>query len=99
MGDLTVDVGGRRASVAGHDIALRPREFDLLARLAAEPGTAVSRETLMAEVWDEHWFGSTKTLDVHVAALRRKLAGHRGELTVPQIVTVRRHGYRIEVDE
>jgi DNA-binding response OmpR family regulator len=99
LGDLTVDVGGRRASVAGHDIALRPREFDLLARLAAEPGTAVSRETLMAEVWDEHWFGSTKTLDVHVAALRRKLAGHRGELAVPQIVTVRGHGYRIEVDE
>jgi DNA-binding response OmpR family regulator len=52
----------------------------------------------MADVWDENWFGSTKTLDVHVAALRRKLQdgappGHR----VPQIVTVRGHGYRLEL--
>lgn len=93
-GDLTVSVESRRATVDGHDLALRPREFDLLARLIVEPGSAVSRETLMSEVWDQHWYGSTKTLDVHVAALRRKLS-ETGR-TVPQIVTVRGHGYRLE---
>jgi DNA-binding response OmpR family regulator len=49
-------------------------EFDLPGRLAAEPGVLVSRTTLMAEVWDAHWCGSTKTLDVHVAALRRTMS-------------------------
>src|SRR3712207_9272069 len=49
-----------------HDaLPICAKEFDLLARLAAEPDVALSRETLMSEVWDEHWFGSTKTLDVH----------------------------------
>ena len=55
---------------------MRAKEFDLLARLAAEPGVAISRTTLMTEVWDEHWHGSTKTLDVHVAAIRRRLADY-----------------------
>ena len=95
-GDLVVDVAGRRAGVAGHELVLRAKEFDLLARLVAEPGTAISRARLMAEVWDEHWFGSTRTLDVHIAALRRKLreAAQRG--AVPEIVTVRGHGYRLQ---
>ena len=87
-----------RVTVAGGEVHLRPKEFDLLARLAAQPEVAHSREQLMADVWDENWFGSTKTLDVHVAALRRKLQevtppGRR----VPQIVTVRGHGYRLEL--
>ncbi|GAA3222365.1 response regulator transcription factor [Pseudonocardia petroleophila] len=94
VGDLTVSVESRRAVVGGVELALRPREFDLLARLIVEPGSAVSRETLMSEVWDQHWYGSTKTLDVHVAALRRKLA-ETGR-AVPQIMTVRGHGYRLE---
>jgi DNA-binding response OmpR family regulator len=96
VGDLVVDVAARRALVGGHEVDLRAKEFDLLARLVAEPGTAISRATLMADVWDEHWFGSTRTLDVHVAALRRKLgeAARRG--AVPKIVTVRGHGYRLE---
>jgi len=100
VGDLLVDTGGRRASVAGQELRLRPREFDLLARLAAEPGAAVSRATLMSEVWDEHWFGSTKTLDVHVAAVRRKLGVVRAAIDadVPEIATVRRHGYRLDLD-
>ena len=51
----------------------------------------------MADVWDEHWFGSTKTLDVHVAALRRKLAeAADGAVPVPEIVTLRGHGYRLD---
>ncbi|MGH3910598.1 MAG: response regulator transcription factor [Pseudonocardiaceae bacterium] len=97
VGDLLVDTASRRVTVAGRELVLRAKEFDLLARLAAAPEMAISRETLMAEVWDENWFGPTKTLDVHVAALRRKLAS-MGELgSVPRIVTLRGHGYRLEV--
>jgi DNA-binding response OmpR family regulator len=98
IGDLLVDPDARRITVAGREVAMRAKEFDLLARLAAEPDRAISRETLMADVWDENWFGSTKTLDVHVAAVRRKLAdaadGTRAQL--PTIVTLRGHGYRME---
>ena len=97
LGDLVVDLGARRVTVAGKDLPLRAKEFDLLARLAAQPGTAVSRETLMAEVWDANWFGSTKTLDVHVAALRKRLQEAPDEVRVPEIVTLRGHGYRLDV--
>jgi len=98
IGDLLVDPAARRVTIAGVELAMRAKEFDLLARLAAEPGRAVSRETLMTDVWDEHWFGSTKTLDVHVAALRRKLADAASgtPARVPSIVTLRGHGYRLE---
>ena len=101
VGDLVVDAASRRATVAGHELRLRAREFDLLARLIAEPGVAVSRETLMSDVWDEHWFGSTKTLDVHVAAVRRKVRemGRATGARVPEILTVRGHGYRLELGE
>jgi DNA-binding response OmpR family regulator len=109
VGALVVDVAARRVSVAGAEVQLRAKEFDLLARLAADAGVAVSREALMADVWDAHWFGSTKTLDVHVAALRRKLAGTAGTACasteesptplsgVPSISTLRGHGYRLEL--
>jgi DNA-binding response OmpR family regulator len=97
VGQLRVDTAGRRVSLAGLEVELRAKEFDLLARLAAEPGVAVSRDTLMTEVWDEHWYGSTKTLDVHIAALRRKLvSGAPSADVVPRIATVRGHGYRLE---
>jgi DNA-binding response OmpR family regulator len=95
-GQLQLDLAGRRASVAGEELPLRTKEFDLLARLMSSPNVAVSRETLMSEVWDEHWFGPTKTLDVHVAALRRKLADASRLGAVPRIVTLRGHGYRLE---
>jgi DNA-binding response OmpR family regulator len=95
LGDLVLDVGARRCLLGGHEVGLRPKEFDLLAALARRPGTAVTREDLMAEVWDENWFGSTKTLDVTMAALRRRLAaGFAG--TAPTITTLRGHGYRLE---
>lgn len=99
VGDLVVDVDRRRVTVAGREVHLRPKEFDLLARLAAQPEVAHSRETLMSDVWDENWFGSTKTLDVHVAALRRKIAEFTAgaPARVPEIVTVRGHGYRLEL--
>jgi DNA-binding response OmpR family regulator len=83
-------------TVHGREVPLRGKEFDLLARLAAEPGVAIRRDTLMTDVWDVHWFGSTKTLDVHVAALRRRLAEVADGAALPRIVTLRGHGYRLE---
>ncbi len=99
LGDLLVDPVARRVTLRGSEVALRAKEFDLLARFAADPDRALSRETLMADVWDQNWFGSTKTLDVHVAALRRKLAAaaeRARSAAVPAIVTLRGHGYRLE---
>jgi DNA-binding response OmpR family regulator len=100
IGDLVVDVSRRRVTVSGQELRLRPKEFDLLACLAARPDVALTRETLMSEVWDENWFGSTKTLDVHVAALRRKMAeiATLAGAQVPEIVTLRGHGYRLALD-
>jgi DNA-binding response OmpR family regulator len=95
LGMLFVDVAGRRVTAAGRELPLRAKEFDLLARLAADAGSAVSRETLMNDVWDVNWFGSTKTLDMHIAALRRLLGGS-GATPLPQIVTLRGHGYRLD---
>jgi DNA-binding response OmpR family regulator len=87
-------------TVGGEEITLRTKEFDLLARLAAEPGVALSRAQLMADVWDTNWFGSTKTLDVHVAALRRKLESVAvpDSVRIPRIATLRGFGYRLEED-
>ena len=102
VGSLTVDRGARRVVVGGIDVALRAREFDLLERLASSAGSAISREELMSQVWDEHWFGSTKTLDVHMVSLRRKLAevaevaGPSAVGTLPTITTLRGFGYRLE---
>ena len=95
IGDLVIDPASRRVSVAGQELVLRAKEFDLLARLAATPGVAVSRHVLMTEVWDENWYGPTKTLDVHVAALRRRLASVAELGSVPEISTLRGHGYRL----
>lgn len=99
FGDLVVDLAARRCLVRQREVELRPKEFDLLARLATEPEVAVSRETLMSDVWDANWFGSTKTLDVTMASLRRRLqlAGEAaGDARLPAITTLRGHGYRFE---
>jgi DNA-binding response OmpR family regulator len=99
LGDLVVDMTRHQVTIAGRELRLRPKEFDLLARLAAEPEVAHSREQLMSDVWDENWFGSTKTLDVHIAALRRRLqeADPEAAARTPRIITVRGHGYRLEL--
>ena len=73
VGDLRLDVPARRAWLGDRELDLTRKELDLLARLMRDAGRVVTRETLMSEVWDENWFGSTKTLDVHIAGLRRKL--------------------------
>ena len=98
VGELDVDLSARKAQLAGEEIMLRAREFELLARLARAPGVAVSRMTLMTDVWDSNWYGSTKTLDVHIASLRKKLAGAAAVTgaEAPAIVTLRAHGFRLE---
>jgi DNA-binding response OmpR family regulator len=73
VGKLRLDEGAREASVDGRALELSRKEFDLLRLLMRSPGEVVTREQLIDEVWDMNWFGSTKTLDVHVSALRRKL--------------------------
>ena len=93
-GYVRIECRARRVSVRGSEVSLRAKEFDLLARLALEPGAVVARETLMCDVWDEHWFGSTKTLDFHIAALRSKLDGDTGAPSV--ISTIRGVGFRLE---
>jgi DNA-binding response OmpR family regulator len=94
LGALRLDLGARRCEVHGREVALRPKELELLAALVAEAGQAVTRERLMSDVWDANWSGPTKTLDMHVSSLRRKLAEH-GE-NPARIVTLRGYGYRYD---
>jgi DNA-binding response OmpR family regulator len=89
-GDVRVDPGARRAWRDEAELQLTPKEFDLLAVLVAKAGQVVSREQIMERVWDRNWFGSTKTLDMHVSSLRRKL----GDPAC--ITTVRGRGFRFE---
>jgi len=95
-GDLEIDVDARRVWVGSDELALRPREFELLVLLVSEAGRAVTRERIMDEVWDVNWYGSTKTLDVHISTLRRKL-GADGSEHRPIITALPRVGYRLDV--
>ncbi len=72
-GPLTVDARTRKVTVHGNEVALTPKEFDILECLASDPGRVMSRQEILESAWDSHWYGPTKVLDVHVAALRRKL--------------------------
>ncbi len=94
VGSVVVRPGAHQAFIGGVEMTLRPREFALLLRLIRDAGTVVPRESLIEDVWDEHWWGSTKTLDVHINALRRKLGAGRGHQG--PIVTIRGVGYRYE---
>lgn len=89
-GDLSVDTAARRAWLGEAELALRPKEFDLLALLASEAGRVVTRDRIMREVWDTEWLGSTKTLDTHILSLRQKLGPDA-------IATLRGTGYRLEL--
>ena len=87
-GDVEVDLDARRVRVAGTDVELTTKEFDILAVLAGRVGTAVSREQLLDEVWGDAYHSVSRSLDVHLTQLRAKLA--RPEL----VTTIRGFGYR-----
>ena len=89
IGALSVDVRTHRVTIDGEELALTPKEFDLLALLAEEPGALFERTTILERVWDPHWYGPTKTLDVHVATLRKKLGNSNW------VETVRGVGFRL----
>lgn len=97
IGDLELDLAARTARLRGEGLELSRKEFDLLAELMRHAGRVVKREELMAKVWDVNWFGSTKTLDVHIGWLRRKLGDDRNSPTY--IETVRGVGFRFAAAE
>ena len=91
---VRVDPEAHRAWLHDRELDLTPKEFDLLALLVAEAGRVVPRQRIMREVWDEHWYGPTRTLDVHVSTLRRKLGD---DPAAPRLITtVRGVGFRFE---
>jgi two-component system, OmpR family, response regulator RegX3 len=91
-GDVRVDLDTHQATLAGEPLDLTVKEFELLRVLLSRAGKLVRREELVREVWDENWFGSSKTLDVHVSALRRKLGDDPAEPR--HIHTIRGVGFR-----
>lgn len=92
---VRIDAPARRVWVGDQELALTAKEFDVIALLGSEPGAAITRERLMDEVWDENWFGSTKTLDATIGRLRQKIedSGARS-----RVETVRGVGFRLEID-
>jgi two-component system, OmpR family, response regulator RegX3 len=89
LGVLEIDVRTHRVRINGVEISLTLKEYGVLAVLANDPGAAITRTSLLEQVWDEHWYGPTKTLDVHIAQVRQKLGDPRW------IETVRGVGYRL----
>jgi two-component system, OmpR family, response regulator RegX3 len=93
LGELEIDRREHRVVLDGAELALTPKEFDLLALLALDAGAMVTRRDILAEVWDPHWYGTTRTVDVHIASLRKKL-GH------PEwIETCRGVGFRLSIPQ
>lgn len=91
---VRLDVAARRAYVDGEELSLSAKEYDLLTVLVREAGAVVTRDDLMREVWGAEWWGSTKTLDMHISWPRRKLGD---DATSPRrITTVRGVGFRFE---
>jgi DNA-binding response OmpR family regulator len=93
---VRIDPDGRRAYFNEEELQLTAKEFDLLRVLVREQGKVVSREQLMREIWETAWFGSTKTLDMHISVLRRKLGDDAAQPRY--IATVRGVGFRFERD-
>ena len=92
-GMLRIDVGARRAYAGDEEVPLTSKEFDVLSLLVANRDKVVSRGRLMADVWDENWYGSTKTLDVTIGRLRHKLESVG---VTDRVVAVRGVGFRLE---
>jgi DNA-binding response OmpR family regulator len=97
VGELKLDPAARTARLGDDELELSRKEFDLLAELMRNAGRVVKREELMGKVWDVNWFGSTKTLDVHIGWLRRKLGDDPSAPTY--IETVRGVGFRFAAPE
>jgi DNA-binding response OmpR family regulator len=93
VGELTLDRRTRRVHVDGAEVPLTAKEFDLLAYLATDIGAVRTRTEILENVWDAHWYGPTKTVDAHVASLRKKLGNHEW------IQAVRGVGFRLEPPE
>lgn len=97
VGDIRLDPAARTVTKAERGVELAAREFDLLHLLMAHAGEVLRRERIMDEVWDPHWFGPTKTLDVHVSWLRKKL---EDDPSKPKyITTIRGVGFRFATDD
>ena len=90
IGPLSIDRRTRRVHLGDDDVRLTAKEFDLLAYLATDVGAVRTRTEILESVWDAHWYGPTKTVDAHVASLRKKLGGHEW------IQAVRGVGFRLE---
>lgn len=90
VGQLRLDPRRREVYVGARRLDLRPREFDLLAALARDPGVVLTRDGLLESVWGTDFPGETRTVDVHIAAVRAKLGGDG-----PEIETIRGVGYRL----
>jgi two-component system response regulator ResD len=94
--DLVIHIDARRVEVAGQDISLTPKEFDLLLYMAQRPEKVFAREELLRDVWNYQFYGDQRTVDTHVKRLREKL-GHASEKVSQYIVTVWGVGYKFEV--
>ena len=93
IGPLSIDRRSQKVFVNGEDVYLTPKEFDLLAYLATDPGAVYRRNDIMSEVWDTNWYGTTKTVDAHVAALRKKLGNQEW------VEAVRGVGFRLGIPD
>jgi DNA-binding response OmpR family regulator len=93
-GPLRVNTESRRAYLNGEELELTSKEFDLLALVMSKPDATFTREQIMSSVWDENYWGSTRTLDTHISTLRRKIGDNSDPPTL--IVTVRGVGFRFE---
>ena len=89
VGRLVVDRRAHEVQVDGADVDLTPKEYELVSLLAQDPGAVFERQQIMEQVWGQPWYGPTKTLDVHVASIRKKLGDPRW------IETVRGVGFRL----
>jgi DNA-binding response OmpR family regulator len=93
IGPVRIDRRSQKVYINDEDVYLTPKEFDLLAYLATDPGAVYRRNDIMSEVWDTNWYGTTKTVDAHVAALRKKLGNQEW------IEAVRGVGFRLAVTD
>jgi len=97
IGDVVLESSMRRVTLAGEEVELTRKEYELLALLMRNAGTVLTRERLIDEVWDTNWYGSTKTLDVHVSGLRKKLGDDAG--TPRYVHTLRGVGFRFSAPD